>query len=596
MAGIHRARSNARTARGSRLGSVLLPGLLLGLLLGGSSACGRSPAPQRRSVLLVTLDTLRPDALGCYGGPRGVSPVLDRLASEGVLYEQARTVTPLTLPAHASMMTGLYPCRHTVRGNGPAALPAAARTLAERAQDGGYRTAAFVSAVVLGRTWGLDQGFASYDEPPPPAADASPLDIERRAAPRTVAAARAWLAAGDADAPFFLWVHLFDAHQPNDPPRRLLERARGNPYWAEVARMDEALGALLEDLRTSGALAHTLVVVVADHGESFGEHGEQSHGTYLYDSTLAVPLIVRYPDGYRAGKRSAELVSVADLHPTLIEAMDLGEPGDVDGISLFHRRVPPDRGIYFESYFGWINYGWSPVAGWMVGTEKYLHSPTPELYDLRRDPAEERNLADSGARTARFRQALDEVLARPPIATELRSAGADEDVLADLRQLGYAGSFDVTRGYPKPTDPTDRPSPFASREEKLQIDWAYHRDRAGAVAEAIAGYEQIRAANPNNALVRERLLERLVEQQRDEEALAVCVELVALEPSRADVRATRAMLLERLDRLEEAVRAYERAIELDPADSALELRLSRLLGRLERRAEVDAAAKPAAGG
>ncbi|NOT32330.1 MAG: sulfatase, partial [Planctomycetes bacterium] len=283
-------------------------GLLLALAL---SACGHS-AEAPPSLLLLTLDTTNPEALGCYGGPRGLTPNLDRLAREGVLFEDARTVAPLTLPAHASLLTGLYPVRHTLRRNGETRLASEARTLAELAQEHGYLSAAFVAAVVLAPEFGLDQGFAHYDAPPTPENVEEHL-LASRGADEIVARAVSWLDQHEPAQPFFLWLHLYDPHFPHDPAPEFLARAQGDPYLGEVAAMDAAIGTLLERLERDGRLANTLVVAAADHGEGRGRHGEETHGAFVFDSTLRIPLLARLPLCARAGERVRAPVSQVDV-------------------------------------------------------------------------------------------------------------------------------------------------------------------------------------------------------------------------------------------------------------------------------------------
>ncbi|MEQ1894405.1 MAG: sulfatase, partial [Planctomycetota bacterium] len=272
---------------------------LLALLLTGCAPAVRGP-----SVLLLTLDTTNPEALGAYGGPAGLTPNLDRLAREGLLFEEARAVAPLTLPAHASMLTGLYPPRHGLRRNGELALAPEARTLAERAREQGYATGAFVAAVVLAPEFGLAQGFETYDAP------AVPKDVEEhlaasRSAEEIATRALAWLAARDDERPFFLWLHFYDPHFPYRPPAAASARAGGNDYLGEVSALDEAIGRVLDALGRSGALENTLVAALADHGEGLGRHGEETHGAFVFDSTLRIPFLLRLPGAARAGERRA---------------------------------------------------------------------------------------------------------------------------------------------------------------------------------------------------------------------------------------------------------------------------------------------------
>src|SRR6185503_9303787 len=294
-----RARGRARARRGAlpreagagperrhgRGGRRVRRAIALGVLV-LAAGCGQE---ERRSALLVTLDTTRADALSCYGNREPTTPVLDSLAKDGVAFDAAHTVMALTLPAHTSMLTGLAPLRHGLRDNGVAALPEAAQTIAARAHAAGIDTAAFVSSVVLDDDFGLDQGFDVYSVPVRRGATERAHGAERPAR-ATIDAALAWLAGRDSARPFFLWVHLYDPHHPYTPSAPFAERF-SSPYLGEVAAMDHELGRLFDDLRARGLLERTFVLALADHGEAFGEHGELTHGTYCYETTLHVPLI-----------------------------------------------------------------------------------------------------------------------------------------------------------------------------------------------------------------------------------------------------------------------------------------------------------------
>ena len=330
-------------------------------------------AASKTSILLVTLDTTRADALGCLGGRPGVTPRLDALAREGVLYTQARTTAPVTLPAHASMFTGLYPIRHGARDNGRTPLPPEATTLAELAREAGLETAAFVAAAVLDDAWGLDQGFETYVDPTRPHDGSVSAMYVERSAEEVVGDALRWLRERDAGRPFLLWVHLFDPHAPYVPPPAFARQAGGDPYLGEVARADAGVGALLDELARQDLDDETLVVVVSDHGEGLGDHGEVTHGSLAYDTTLRVPLIVRHPDGRRAGTRSDEAASVVDVLPTVAAALGLEAPAGIDGVDLGEPLDGAERGIFFETSYGFLHYGWSPISGWLEGGLKYVH-------------------------------------------------------------------------------------------------------------------------------------------------------------------------------------------------------------------------------
>jgi len=548
-----RAQGSTPFAVGLRLAVAGLAGLL--------GACGGPASEPPWSVLLVTLDTTRADALGVYGGPAGATPELDRLAAESVRYASAYSVAPLTLPSHASMLTGLYPPRHTVRTNGASALPASARTLAEAAHEAGYATAAFLAAVVLDEGFGLAQGFQRYDAPP---IDMAPTSIHYAERDSSEVAARAlrWLEERDRSKRFFLWVHLFDPHQPYEPPAQY--RARfNNPYHGEVAAVDHQVGRLLEALRSDGGLADTIVVVVADHGEGLGEHGEPTHSAFCYQSTIHVPLLVRRPDGARAGEVSDETVSVVDLHPTLRAAMGLAPDPDVDGISLFAGPVPPDRGAYFESYYGYLSHGLSPLAGWVDRTGKYLHSSAPELYDVERDRSESVNLVESRPDVvAHHRQGIAGVYARP--ALEPDGAVPSAELASRVADLGYATGAGSTGDLPDPLEPSDLPAPASRAEELVELAKAKAVLNGGRFRDAEHLLAAIVERNPGNYEAVEYLALSLMKQNRQLEAIAPLSLALRDDPPRPDGYCYLGTCLMLAGRYDEARAALARTLEIRP--------------------------------
>ena len=536
--------------RGGRLASAASPFLLAALL----ASCSKEPV-RPRSAILVTLDTMRADVLGCYGGAGNLTPCLDELARSSVRYHRARSVASMTLPSHASILTGLYPLRHGVRDNGVAPLSASARTLAELARERGLQTAAFVASSVLDRAFALDQGFDVYGEPErgTPALDATAMARQ----------ARWWLGRRDRSRPFLLWLHLYDPHVPYAPPASYLERA-SDAYRGEVAYVDATLGELISELEADGTLASTLLVVVGDHGESLGQHGEPTHGALCYDSTLRVPFLVRHPDGWRAGESSQETVSVVDVFPTLVEALELGEPGDIDGLSLYRRMVPPERGVYFESYSGWLNYGWSPLAGWADQRLKYLHSSSPELYDPAADPQEKHDLLGRlPGEPERYRAAIAALAARP--ALPLEDSRLQADVLGALRQLGYAASGAVIPDLPGPLEETHLPSPRERAVELAPLTLASHLAEQGRWEDAIPLLEEILAENPRNRMALDFLGYDLLQVGRHAEAREVLERRLALEPERSDTHVNLGLALELLGDDAAALESMDRALAIDAA-------------------------------
>ncbi|HEX4822815.1 MAG TPA: sulfatase-like hydrolase/transferase [Candidatus Polarisedimenticolaceae bacterium] len=377
---------------------------VLALVTCACGGSGKAPAG-KPNLVLVTLDTTRADHLGCYGDARAATPNIDRIAAEGALFEQAIAVAPLTLPSHASLMTGLYPPRHGVRDNADFRLPDRETTLAEQLHGQGYKTAASVGTYILSSVSGLGKGFDSYDQPklrPRIAGGESSVlyePIVERPAAEVVNDALASIERMK-DGPFFLWIHLYDPHEPYTPPPPFRERFASAPYDGEIASADAELGRVFEMLRSGGLMDRTIIAITADHGESLGEHGEDTHGLFVYDSTLHVPLILRAAGRIKAGTRYPGLVSGVDLTPTLLDLLGAPPIPAAEGRSvapaLGGGRMDERAPVYAESLYGERAYGWAPLHALRSAREKYIDAPEAERYDLARDPAESTNLASSG--------------------------------------------------------------------------------------------------------------------------------------------------------------------------------------------------------
>jgi len=582
------------------LASLRLAILVLPLGCGGGgdgtaapagATAGTASAGDVASAVLITLDTTRADVLGCYGG-EARTPRLDRLAAEGVLYESAFTTVPITLPAHCSMLTGLYPPRHTVRDNGISALPPAAATLAEAAREAGIRTGAFLGAVVLDRTFGLDQGFEVYDLPPKSALQRGSEFAERDAG-RVVDAALGWVEGLAPDDPLFLWVHLFDPHIPYLPPPELREGTDERAlYRGEVAYVDREIGRLLDGLEAAGALADATVLVVGDHGEAFGEHGERTHAFFCYDTTLRVPFLLRHADGRRAGERSSEIVSVVDVAPTLAQAMGLapfgtlgGIESGIDGRSLFD-PVPAERGVYFESFFSHLAYRWSPLAGWVAGEGKYIHSSEPEFYVLSEDPGETSDVFDGKAEVVdRYVGAISRVAAAEALPA-VEEGIEDEELLGAIRGLGYTASGAVTEEFPHPLEPTSAPSPVDMIDVHYETLEAVQMLSGGNPQMGIIILGRLVRESPHNYLARDKLAAAYMRMERPGDAVPLLEAVVANGPPWPGSRFNLGLCLFDTGRPEEGIEMVRRAIELDPATPHFYSAMIVLLQRSGRGAEA----------
>ncbi|HET7747629.1 MAG TPA: sulfatase, partial [Vicinamibacteria bacterium] len=408
--------------------------LALGLVVGCRGAGGQGrPAPPRPSIVLVTLDTTRADRVGAFGSAAGATPRLDGLAAQGLRFPNAYAHAPMTFPSHASILTGLLPPGHGIRDNGPPPLDASRPLLAELLARSGYRTAAFVSAFVLDRRFGLARGFHHYADE----MRAGPSDgLTSVPAAMTVDRALAWLSTPD-PRPFFAWVHLFDPHDPYEPPEPFATRFRGRPYEGEIAYMDHHLGRLLDALDRRADADDVLVLAVGDHGESLGEHGEDTHAYFIYAATQRVPLVLRWRRRVTPDRTAAALAGGVDVAPTLLDAAGIAPPADLDGRSLLSPAPGGPRAIYMESMAPRRWWGASELVGLRDERWLFVRSPRPELYDVTVDPAESRNLAASHPeRVAEMEARLAALaLSEPPVP----SPEVDGETAARLRALGYLG-------------------------------------------------------------------------------------------------------------------------------------------------------------
>lgn len=539
--------------------------MLVALVLASvGSACrrGSDPGPALgANLLLITVDTLRADHVGAYGDASAATPALDRLAKEGTRFSTVWSPVPLTLPAHASILTGLLPPRHGVHLNGAEALPDTTRTLAGHLAAQGYRTAAFVAAFVLDRRFGLGREFELYDDEIPNAARAvGGLEAERPA-DEVVSRALAWLATPD-HRPFFAWVHLYEPHAPYAPPEPYRSAFLADPYRGEIAAADAAVGKLLAFLDARQLRSRTLVALVGDHGEALGEHGELTHGLLLYEASLRVPLIISLPDTVPTGWVVDTPVSLADVTPTLAAA--LGHPlptapSPPDGHNLWddlqRHRQPQAHDLYAESRYP-ATFGWRPLAAIRRGDLKLILAPTPELYDLAVDPGETTNLHAG-------RHAVAETLL--PRLAELASGETaaarprlDAETRARLESLGYVSGPSTTSRGRETRDPKAMVGLFREFEE---AHWALV---AGRWDEARATLERLVTADPDNPVFTGQLAEAARRGGDFDRALDLYRRALALNPDDREARYNYAVTLQEAGRHEEALVALTTAISLDP--------------------------------
>jgi arylsulfatase A-like enzyme/Flp pilus assembly protein TadD len=532
-----------------------------------AAAEGLHAATPPPSLLLITLDTTRADAIGAYGGAAAaVTPNLDALAAAGVRYARAVAPSPLTLPSHASLLTGLDPLEHSVRGNGTAALPAGIPTLAAALGERGYATAAFVASRVLDRRFGLDRGFATYDDAML-AERTGEYGYPERPADAVTDAAIAWLSDRPREEPFFLWAHYYDPHAPYAPPPELEGTSERASYLGEVAFVDRQVGRLLA---AAGQRAPALLVAaVGDHGEALGEHGERGHGIFLYGATIQVPMIVA-GSGVARGQVVEEPVAIRRLAATLLAA--LGHDGGLPGPPLPGASTSPTSPplpIFSEATMPAEVYGWAPLAAVTDGRWRFIAAPRPELYDVAADPSETLNLmTDRPEEAARLRAALEGLAARPPVAAAA-APQLDQSTRAALLALGYLEAAPGTPG-----DAIDPKDGIALLEE---FERAKALLAAGQSAEARTILAGLVTRNPSNVPFLSRLAEAELAAGDGEAALATWRRALELQPRSEFLELARADALRRLGRGDEARRALRSVLEIDRRNASAWLGLAGLL-------------------
>ncbi len=574
------------------------------------TACGR-PAPEAGpfaaeapSVLLVTLDTTRADRLGCYGYQDARTPNLDGLARGGVRFERAYSHVPLTLPSHATLMSGIHPSGTGLHVNFQGAINRDVPLLAEMFAASGYRTGAFIAAWVLNGEFGLDRGFETYDDLEEVTSELG-VQVERRADAITDAAL-AWLSAAPEER-FFAWLHYFDAHDPYEPPAEFEDAA--TPYDGELAFVDAQLGRILTWLEEHDRLASTLVVVTGDHGEGLGEHGESTHGLFLYDSTMHVPLIVSLP-GDLAPRTVAGPVGLVDLHPTIVELCGGESSSLVEGRSLVGalRGNPRAAGpILAESEYSLRSFGWAPLSSLHMGSKKLIEAPRPEVFDTDIDPGELTDLSATSpsvllalrGELASFRAGLAQ---REPegIALDERSSsnlaalgyveGANELATEDLEDLRdpkdvrhvYSGTMraKALHDQGKHQEVVDLLAPLLVDSPESDEVWslmAASQLALGHHAEAREAYEKSLRVRPDVPGRLTALAEALIGLEELEEAHEVLVRAEAVAGDDAQIQSRLGLVLARQGHLTEAEAHFRKQAKLAPESANAPVNLANCL-------------------
>lgn len=573
-------------------------------------SAGRLPAglsPSDLNLLIITLDTTRADRLGAYGYPSAQTPHLDRLAREGVLFEQATASAPMTLPAHSSLFTGRFPPAHGVRDNGGFYLEPEQLTLAEVLRERHIRTGAFVAAYVLDAKWGVNQGFETYfDNFDLSKYRGISLAAIQRPAGEVADEAITWLDSVRG-ARFFGWLHFYDPHTPYEAPDPYRGRFPRHPYDAEIAYTDAQVGRVLAWLEDHDLLDRTVVAVIGDHGESLGDHGEETHGFFIYNSVVRVPFIVRAPYGRTHGRRVADPVRGVDLMPTMLDLLGIGLPGSIEGRSLVPLMTGDAAELGLEAYaeatYPLHHFGWSDLRALRSGRFKLIAAPRPELYDLQNDPAEARNIFDErrtlGDQMLARLRALERAMSAAGTSAEPRPE-IDPDARERLAALGYVGIFvATTAGADRAAlpDPKDKVHLFNLMTEARELSKGEDR-----FARVVSTLTRVTREDPKVIDAWFMLGNEHVREGRPEEAIAYFRKALALKPDYDIAVVNMANAYRQLGRDEEALVGYRRFLELDPRNPQVRYQVAQILidrklhdaARAELRAALEQEPKLAA--
>jgi arylsulfatase A-like enzyme/Tfp pilus assembly protein PilF len=572
--------------------------LLLPLLLAVSAFATTPAKPKaaRPNVILITIDTTRADRMGFLGSDRGITPNLDAFAKQGIVFTRAYSHVPLTTPSHATILTGTYPQFNHISDLGDPvgkSIPYLPAILHQH----GYATAAFVGGAVLDprdAAPGFDRGFDTYDagfhQQTP--GEGRYDSVERRASV-VVDHATAWLAKHP-KRPVFLWVHLYDPHDPYDPPEPYKTKYAANPYDGEIAYADANVGRLLDELRKRFVYDNSIVAIMADHGEAFGEHGEREHGVFLYDETIHVPLLLRLPAQRDAGMRIDERVGLADVAPTILQTVGIPAPPQMQGTSLTGMtKMPTDRAIYAESEYAHIAYGWAILRSWRSGKYLFVQAPKRELYDQTSDPGALNNVASDAAAVADTLSSQLDEFHRKTSSTSVAKSAADPKAAENLRALGYVSS----EGTPK----EDRSKPAIDPKDHIEVANLMHEGlidiQEQHFPDAIAKLRKAVELDPNVGMVYLELGNALLQGRQTVDAIPVLRKATELMPDAGPAHARLGLALMDQKDWAGAIVEFKAALAHAHAqdDADLHLNLGIALARnsrvLDAASELETAAK-----
>jgi len=541
------------------------------------TADGKTTPPKNSfNILLLTLDTLRPDHLGCYGYKSIKTPNIDNLAQNGVLFTNAYSPAPITLPSHASIMTSQYPIRHGVHDNGIFVLTNSAVTLAEILKKQGYNTGAIIASYVLASQFGLKQGFDYYNDHFNQNGQGTPKVIESyRKGKEVTELAQEWLQENH-EKPFFLWVHFFDAHSPYDPPAPFSSQYENRPYDGEIAYLDQCLGKLFAKLQELHLQDNTLIILVGDHGEGLWEHQEQTHGLFIYDTTIKVPLIFNYPTSIQKGAKVNSLVNTIDIMPTILETSGIKlKKITYQGISLVplltEKKKDMGRNLYCASRYPELNFNWAPLEGIITPDGwKYIEAPKPEIYNLTKDPQEKSNLYLKSPKKAKSLQ-RKLLLLKKDISLKSNQQGEAEQIALSsetrerLRSLGYIWSGEAEKKGTKDQTTSLLPDPKDKAPLLAQIDQARELETNGSLEGAIQKYGNVLTQDPENKMALYSLGLAYQKAGRLKQAVAVLKKLIAIDPGYFNGHHILGLLYDQMSLPQEAIREYKEALRINPS-------------------------------
>ena len=542
--------------------------MLTACFLGLTMYAGAQATTRRPDVYLITIDTLRADHVHCYGYEKVQTPALDGLAQHGIRFAEAFTPSPITNTSHTSILTGLLPSRHGVTDFAKP-LGSTHPTWAELLKENGYQTAAFIGAVILDSKQlapGLDRGFGFYDNFPEHAQTKSRWGRVERRGTEVVRRAEGWRSVHPGGA-HFMWIHLYDPHDPYEPPEPYSGRYKGHLYDGEIAYADSALGNFLSYLKQHGWYENSLIIVVGDHGEGLGEHKEETHGIFLYDSTLHVPLIFKLPRE-NAGRVVKGQVRTTDILPTVLELLGVSPPEKLDGESLkpdFAGTEAGGRPLFGETDYP-LHFGWAPLRAVRAEKFKFIEAPRPEFYDLQNDPGELKNhYAPWDEGVQKFRKQLAEVRATMPAAGP-SSASVGTGTIEELQALGYLGPADAGSATNVP-EPSLLPDPKDKIEQQNLLHGAMMAADEGRTAEARSGFEKVLELDPKSETALLQLGELEFKAARYEKAVDYLKRARELRPEDATAALYEGQALEKTGDLAGARDALEASVKLAPGRS-----------------------------